>query len=150
MFRSKVAIASVVLSLGVLSLGITQGKALAQDTNAPRPINPSTRLAPVTTTFTRGAKTVFAVVAKNGVLNRGFGASRARKVLNGRYEVFFNRDVRRCAYTATLGTTGFGTEPSGEVTVATRAGTTNGVWVATNNSSGNAVDRNFHLAVHCP
>ncbi|NEO94916.1 MAG: hypothetical protein F6K56_33885 [Moorea sp. SIO3G5] len=150
MFRSKVAIASVVLSLGVISLGIPQGKALAQDTNAPRPTPPSNQQFTLTTTPTPSAKTVFAVVTRNGALSRGFGASRARKVLNGRYEVFFNRDVRRCAYTATLGTTGVGTEPSGEVTVATRAGTTNGVWVATNNSSGNAVDRNFHLAVHCP
>ncbi|NEO64509.1 MAG: hypothetical protein F6J98_30500 [Moorea sp. SIO4G2] len=149
MFRSKVAISSVVLSLGVISLGIPQGKALADD-NAPRRTPPSNQRFTLTTTPTPSAKTVFAVVTRNGVLNRGFGAITANQVVTGRYEVRFNRDVRRCAYTATLGTTAFGTEPSGEVTVATRAGTTNGVWVATNNSSGQAVDRNFHLAVHCP
>ncbi|NEQ12247.1 MAG: hypothetical protein F6K37_42350 [Moorea sp. SIO4E2] len=149
MFRSKVAIASVVLSLGVISLGIPQGKALA-DNNEPRPITPSTERFTLTTTSTKGAKTLFAVVGNNGKLDRGFGAAKAKKVLKGRYEVLFNRDVRKCAYTATLGTTGFGTEPSGEVTVATRSGTTKGVWVATNDSTGKAVDRNFHLAIHCP
>ncbi|OLT58920.1 hypothetical protein [Moorena bouillonii] len=150
MFRSKVAISSVVLSLGVISLGIPQGKALADD-NGPSGTNLRLRrVAPVTTQVTTGAKTLFAVVTNNGVLNRGFGAITANKVLTGRYEVFFKGDVRKCAYTATLGTTAFGTEPSGEVTVATRFGTTNGVWVATNDSTGKAVDRNFHLAVHCP
>ncbi|NEQ86103.1 MAG: hypothetical protein F6K26_40290 [Moorea sp. SIO2I5] len=150
MFRSKVAIASVVLSLGVISLGIPQNKALA-DNNESGPSTPrSLQLAPVTTQVTTGAKTLFAVVTNNGVLNRGFGAITANKVVTGRYEVFFKGNVRKCAYTATLGTTAFGTEPSGEVTVATRVGTTNGVWVATNNSGGQAVDRNFHLAVHCP
>ena len=66
------------------------------------------------------------------------------------YEVIFNRDVRDCAYVATVGLSGSsGSSLPGEITVVGRAGAPNGVFITTHDSAGGPSDRGFHLAVHC-
>ena len=95
-----------------------------------------------------GAKR-FAVVEANGVLVRGRNAWSANQVAGGTYEVFFDRDIRGCSYDATIGTTSIGTEPAGSITVASRAGSPNGVWVDTSNLNGTDGTRAFHLEVNC-
>jgi hypothetical protein len=63
--------------------------------------------------------------------------------------VIFNRNVRNCAYVATIGDQADGQQPPGEITVATRNGNNNGVFVSTHDSAGVAADRDFHLIVIC-
>ncbi|MGE5764303.1 MAG: hypothetical protein ACM3ZF_10630 [Mycobacterium leprae] len=67
----------------------------------------------------------------------------------GFYQVIFNRNVSNCAYVATIGDQANGQQPPGEITVATRAGNNNGVFVSTHNSAGGAADLDFHLVVIC-
>jgi hypothetical protein len=96
------------------------------------------------------ACTLFAVVNDNGTLARGFGALSSTKLATGEYEVIFNRNVRDCAYVATIGFSGSeGNSPSGEIAVVGRVNKPNGVYVQTFTSAGAPADRGFHLAVHC-
>jgi hypothetical protein len=65
--------------------------------------------------------------------------------------VFFKRGVRKCAYEATIGTTGFtGVPPVGEVSVVAFAGHKAAVFVRTVDSTGNPEYLPFHLVVACP
>jgi hypothetical protein len=92
----------------------------------------------------------WAVVAANGTLARGGHATGAIRLAAGQYEVDFDSNVSKCAFTAVLGTTADGTvgDP-GQVTVAGRAGNVNGVFVDVVDRSGNHVDSSFHLSVNC-
>ena len=90
---------------------------------------------------------------KKGALNRGLGVASANVVSGtaGRYTVFFKRGVRKCAYEATLGTTGFtGVPPVGEVSVVAFAEHKAAVFVRTVDSTGNPEYLPFHLVVACP
>jgi hypothetical protein len=96
-------------------------------------------------------ETLYAVVASDGTLQRGVGVTAANRVGvagSGTYEVIFNRDVRACVFTATLGGGTIATF-LGEVNATGRAGDVNGVFVDTNNSDGTAADKGFHLLVNC-
>lgn len=100
-----------------------------------------------------GATVLSAVVSAEGTLIRGKHVISTSKVdiPDGAYEVIFDRDVRNGTYVATIGKTdAVGVEPSGEITVAGRFSDPRGVFVATNDSSGNFSDRSFHLIVVCP
>ena len=94
--------------------------------------------------------TLFAVVDANGTLARGRRAVSATRLGTGAYEVVFRRDVRRCAYVATIGLSGSaGSSLPGEITVVGRAGNDRGVFVTTHSSGGASADLGFHLTVHC-
>jgi hypothetical protein len=96
---------------------------------------------------------LFAVVGKAGALNRGLGVQSAGVITGtaGRYHVFFKRGVRKCAYVATIGTTGpSGLPPIGEISVNALAGHKAGVFVRTVDSTGNPEYLPFHLVVTCP
>ena len=68
----------------------------------------------------------------------------------GSYIVKFDRDVRSCSYTASIGLSGAsGTSARGFVTVVGAAGFTNGVFVTTDDTSGSTAERGFHLQVLC-
>lgn len=96
------------------------------------------------------AKVMDAVVKSDGTLVRGKGATGASHLTpTGEYQVDFGRKVSNCAYVATIGDPGTGVAPSGEITVATRSGNPDAVFVETNDSSGNRSDRPFHLQVSC-
>jgi hypothetical protein len=96
------------------------------------------------------ACTLYAVVNSDGTLARSFRAVSAKKLGPGQYEVIFNRNVRKCAYVATIGLPrNMCSSPPGEITVAGRYTTDRGVFVTTYSSVGTLEDRGFHLAVHC-
>lgn len=96
------------------------------------------------------ACTSWAVVSANGSLVRDFGANAAARIGLGFYRVIFDKNVTRCAYTATVGLPGsIGIPPPGEISVVGLNGVPNGVLVATYTSTGANADRPFHLAVHC-
>jgi hypothetical protein len=96
------------------------------------------------------ACTLFAVVNANGTLARGFRAVSSQRFAVGRYAVIFNRNVRRCAYVATMGLSGsVGFSPPGQISVVGLVSNANGVFIAVSNSAGADADLGFHLAVHC-
>lgn len=69
----------------------------------------------------------------------------------GSYEVDFNRDVSRCAYSATLGqpTAGFLGPATGFVGVEPRYGVPDGVFVQTSDSTAMGANESFYLEVFC-
>ncbi|MGY1640618.1 hypothetical protein ACI782_05720 [Geodermatophilus sp. SYSU D00703] len=96
----------------------------------------------------RRGRTLFAVVNGDGTLARGQGAASATKLETGAYQILFTRAVNGGAFIATIGLSAdSGEENPGEIVVNLRAGTSNGVYVRTRNSSGSVEDRSFHLAV---
>jgi hypothetical protein len=91
----------------------------------------------------------FAVVSNTGGLVRGRNASSASRTGEGRYQVIFDRDVRGCAYIATLGDGGSANPPSGQIGTSSLATNANGVVVRTTDFQGTDSDRPFHLVVSC-
>jgi len=96
------------------------------------------------------ATVLYAVVDANGTLARGHKAVSATRLGTGAYEVIFRKDVRKCAYVATIGLSGSaGASLPGEITVVGRSGNNRGVFVATHSSAGASADLGFHLGVLC-
>jgi hypothetical protein len=96
------------------------------------------------------ASTMYAVVNANGTLARGRRAVSATRLGTGAYEVIFRKDVRKCAYVATIGLSGSaGSSLPGEITVVGRVGNDRGVFLTTHSSGGASADLGFHLAVLC-
>lgn len=92
----------------------------------------------------------FAVVDSAGALARGGHIASTTHLGTGNYEVIFDHNVRKCAYVATIGTTGAGSITSpGLITVAGRAGNVAGVFVRVVDRAGNSLDSSFHLTVAC-
>jgi hypothetical protein len=92
----------------------------------------------------------FAVVTAAGVSARNRGVTSITRTSAGRYQVIFDRDVRNCAYIATIGDPGAAAISTGEIGTRALGSNVNGVVVATGNDNGNAADRPFHLIVPCP
>jgi hypothetical protein len=90
-----------------------------------------------------------AVVNAAGLLARGRGVSSAARTGAGRYQVIFDRDVRGCAYLASLGDAGAANPPLGQVSTSALASNVNGVAIRTTSSNGNDANRSFHLLVSC-
>jgi len=96
------------------------------------------------------AKAFWAVVDSDGTLARDRGAVSAQRFDVGQYEVIFSRNVRNCAYVATIGLSGSeSVSAPGETTVVGRFGNRRGVFVTTHDSTGAFADRGFHLQVSC-
>jgi hypothetical protein len=96
------------------------------------------------------AKDFYAVVRRNGTLARDRGAVDAQRITEGQYAVIFFRNVRNCAYVATIGTPrSVGLEAPGEITVAGLFENPQGVFVSTHDSTGAFAARAFHLQVSC-
>ena len=91
----------------------------------------------------------YAVVTGAGVLARGRGVSSVARTAPGRYQVIFDRDVRGCAYFATIGDVGAATPGMGDIATRALGSNVNGVWVQTDSQAGSAADRPFHLIVPC-
>jgi hypothetical protein len=150
--RLSVVLAGVLLMGVLVALGITQATAQSDNLNS----QPSTSKYADDTRDGRveaaALKTVlWAVVNPNGTLARGRGARDANALDVGAYEVLFDRNVRRCSYTATIGLRGAeGASAPGEITVVGRAAARNGVFITTHNSTGTFANRGFHLTVNCP
>jgi hypothetical protein len=96
------------------------------------------------------ARPLMAVVNADGTLARGVGADGVATAGTGNYRVSFDRNIRNCAYTATIGLAGAsGTETPGFITVVGDALDVNGVYVTTDDIAGASANRAFHLAVTC-
>jgi len=106
----------------------------------------------------------WAVVESDGSLARGRNVVRTVRLAQGQYAVVFTANVSAGAYVATLGPSGIGTAPTGQIAVATRCCTDpasylpfellgspnandHAVWVDTHDSNGNFSDSPFHLIV---
>ena len=101
--RTKLSILAAIVAVGALGAGIAQAASGGS--------HHGTKAAAAPTRAS--AQVLFAVVGKKGALNRGLGVASANVLQGtaGRYTVFFKRGVRKCAYEATIGTTGFTTAP---------------------------------------
>jgi hypothetical protein len=93
---------------------------------------------------------VFAVVRADGSKHRGRGFDSSSKLNNGVYEVAFDRNIKKCAWS---GTVGYGTF-SGEtgpamITITGRAGTNNALYVTTFDHAGVGTDYPFLVTVVC-
>jgi hypothetical protein len=91
----------------------------------------------------------FAAVTSAGVLARGRNVTSVARTSEGRYQVILNRDVRNCAFAATIADAGAAAPPQGEIGASALSSNVNGVAVRTENSAGNPADRPFHLLVPC-
>jgi hypothetical protein len=99
--------------------------------------------------FVSEGELLWAVVNSDGTLARGDGVSSSRRLAAGQYEVrFTGRNVRDCAYTATLGNAGI-TAQLGFVSAVRRSDLFDSVFVATWNTASTATDLPFHLMVSC-
>ena len=139
-----VSAAMTVVAAGSLGLGI----AGAADSNTTGGTAPSAPRGTAVPAFVMGA-----VVRSNGELDRATtsGITSDRAGGPGSYEVIFPFNVRPCTFVATIGKTTYsGVAKSGFITTVGRAGTPNGVFVATQDRQGNDAKRPFHLEVSCP
>ena len=100
-----------------------------------------------------GATPLFAVVdgrATPPTIVRGAHATAASRFSPGRYFVTFDRNVRACAYVATIGLTGaVGSEQPGFITTVAANADVNAIGVTTDDTAGVAADRQFHVQVIC-
>jgi hypothetical protein len=92
------------------------------------------------------ATALWAVVNANGTLARGKGVvGVGRQNPTGGYKVVFNQNVSGCAFSATIGSPGSGTN-FGFIEVEPDA---SGVFVGTLSTAGAFADRPFHLVAFC-
>jgi hypothetical protein len=158
--RKAVAVTFAVLGLTLAGGGI----AAAQPTenNSTQPVAQQSRQQPPLTpesarkareglkedAGTLATTVSVAVVQSNGVLVRGLDVVSVTRYGTGQYEVLFSRVVSRGAYVATIGDAADCCIPAGgEISVAPRLSTPNGVFVQTRASNGTVADRPFHLHV---
>jgi hypothetical protein len=90
-----------------------------------------------------------ASIGADGVAARANGLTSSTRESTGTYRVNFDRDIRGCAYSATIGNTGEGTAAMGDIVVAINNLDPRGVYVATRNADGTPVNRPFHVIVSC-
>lgn len=141
----------------VLATGAAVGTALADGGDTGPNQSPSTsESAKVLTAKTAKAKKkdrVFAVVNADGTKHHGRGFDSSAKVVSdgaGAYEVFFDRSIKKCAWSGTVGRPDFvsHTGPA-MITITGRVGTNNGLYVRTYNAEGDQADFPFHAMVIC-
>lgn len=94
-----------------------------------------------------GPKVMWATVDRGGQLARGSGATSAKRTSEGGYQVYFEQEVEKCAYTAQI--TYFAA--FGEAYTHPSAVEPNSVIVFTYDTSQNriALNKDFHLIVTC-
>jgi hypothetical protein len=91
----------------------------------------------------------YTVVTGAGVQARGRGTTSVSRTGEGRYQVIFDRDVRNCAYFATIGDVGAAGAGFGFISTRQLGSNVNGVVVSVDGPNGNPADRPFHLIVPC-
>ena len=85
-----------------------------------------------------------AVVSSNSTLIRGERVVSSTNLSDGKYGVFFDKDVSKCAYSATL------RDNPGFITAARNANNYNGVIVSTYDPNAILTNNSFNLIVACP
>lgn len=96
-----------------------------------------------------GVATLSAVIGADGLLGRHTGVDTYKRLSAGTYEVLFQRDIRPCTYSATVGSTAAGVPTFGVPVVAWRANQPTGLWIRIFDKNGSPVDNAFHLIVFC-
>lgn len=93
----------------------------------------------------------WAVINADGTINRGKGVNSVTHTAgSGSYVVHFNKNVRACMFTGTIGLSGaVGTSARGFLTTVGAAIDVNGVFVTTDDINGASAERGFHLYVGC-
>jgi hypothetical protein len=141
----------------IRSVDVRNGGLLGKDVRADgiggRAIKEST-LGVVPAALVAEGGTHFAVVNAGGQAVRSRGITSAARTAEGRYQVIFNRDVRGCAYYATIGGPTAAAPPDGgEIMVSSLASNVNGVDIRTaaggGNQPGQPLNKAFHLLVIC-
>ena len=92
---------------------------------------------------------LWAVVDLDGTVKRSNGSASSTRNSTGFYTIVFDRDVSKCAYTATLGGSAFFFGDDGIVQVANGDTNAKAVVVRTHDLSGTPEDIPFHLVVNC-
>jgi hypothetical protein len=90
-----------------------------------------------------------AVISNVGATVRGRLIASSAQTGTGQYQVIFDRDVRACFYSATLGDESASGPGTGQIAVTSAASNVNGVRVVTRDSDGTLANRSFHLLVSC-
>ncbi len=136
----------------LLATGAAVGTALADGgpSNLNSPGAEATSAPKVVAKAGKPKQRVTAVVKADGSKHRGLGFVSSAKIGTGVYEVFFDRSIKKCAWTGTVGLGGFsGATGAGMVTITGRNGTNNGLFVTTFNGAGTATDLPFLATVTC-
>lgn len=137
----------------IRSVDVRNGGLIGKDVRADglggRAVKEST-LGTVPTAFVAHGSAHFAVVNAGGQQVRARGTTSAARTAEGRYQVIFDRDVRGCAYYATIGGPTAAAPPdNGQITVSALASNVNGVDIRTTGANGNDANKPFHLLVLC-
>jgi hypothetical protein len=91
----------------------------------------------------------WAVVSASGQLVRSHNVTSVARTSSGRYQVIFNRDVRNCAYIASLGDPSAASPSLGGIATGRLGSNMNGVAVRTVDPDGHQANRSFHIIVPC-
>jgi hypothetical protein len=142
----------------VLATGAAVGTALASSggDSAPNQSPSTSDSAKVLTAKAAKAKKkdrVFAVVDADGSKHHGRGVVSSAKVVGdgaGVYEVFFDRNIKKCAWSGTVGRPDFESHTGpAMITITGRFGTNNALYVTTYDATGAKADLPFHTVVTC-
>ncbi len=136
----------------VLATGATVGGALADGgaSNLNSPGAASASAPKVAAKAVALKDRVFAVVRADGSKHRGRGFVSSSRLSPGTYEVFFDRNIKKCAWSGTVGIGGFsGSTGPAMITITGRVGTNNGLYVTTYDGDGAKADMPFHTVVTC-
>jgi hypothetical protein len=137
----------------IRSVDVRNGGLIGKDVRADglggRAVKEST-LGTVPGAFVAHGSAHFAVVNAGGQQVRARGTTSAARTAEGRYQVIFDRDVRGCAYYATIGGPTAAAPPdNGQITTSALASNVNGVDIRTTGANGNDANKPFHLLVFC-
>ncbi|HET6561425.1 MAG TPA: hypothetical protein VFG72_06090 [Marmoricola sp.] len=136
----------------LLATGVAVGGALAD--GGPSNLNaPGAEVASAPKVLAKTSKPkprVTAVVKADGTKHRGRGFVSSSKLNAGTYEVFFDRNIKQCAWTGTVGIGEFsGSTGPAMITITGRVGTDNGLFVTTFDKDGVPADQPFLVSVIC-
>jgi hypothetical protein len=109
----------------------------------------ATRIKQVPSSVIADGVTRHAVISNVGATVRSRGTTSSSQTATGDYQVIFDRDVRGCVYSATLGDESAAGPGNGQISVTSVATNVNGVRVRTRDSAGELANRSFHLIVSC-
>jgi hypothetical protein len=130
-----------------------RGTKLQRDSVGPNAVKEeslnSLKLGAVTNSVVAHGSAHHAVISSGGAAVRARGLASAARTGTGAYQAIWDRDVRQCAYVATLGDESAAAPGTGQVSITSLPSSVNGVRVLTRNSEGQAANRSFHLVVSC-
>ncbi len=135
----------------VLATGAAVGTAIADggggNLNAPGAKSATTK---VVAKAASKKDRVFAVVRADGSKHRGRGFDSSVKLDDGVYEVAFDRSIKKCAWSGTVGYGKFEDETGpAMITITGRIGTNNALYVTTFDHAGTKADYPFLVTVVC-